>query len=77
MIEISSTMLDRWHKSDSHPKTGQWELLSSPDCELSPGILWDVAVLTAVRNMKTSKWLVQSGNLAILVPITLLLLNHL
>lgn len=58
VVEINGTVLHRWHTSDSHPKTGQQELLPSPDCELSPGSLWDVAVLTTVRNMNTCKWLV-------------------
>lgn len=56
--EINGTMLNWRYTSDSHPKTGQQELLPSPDHKLSPGTLWDVALVTAVRNMKTSQWFV-------------------
>lgn len=76
VIEINGTVLDQWHMSNSHPKTGQQELLPSPDCELSPGTLWSVTVFAIVRNLRTNAWLVRSGNLAILVSIALLLLGH-
>lgn len=37
---------------------------------------WNVTVFTVVRSLRTDKWLVWSGHLAILVSIALLLLGH-
>lgn len=60
VVEVNGTMLYRWYTSDSHPKTG---LLSSPDCDVSPGTLWDVAVSSAVRNtVKVACTIKKSGH---------------
>lgn len=51
------------YTSDSHPKTGRWELLSSLDCSMSPGDVWDVAVSAAVRNtMEVAYTVKKSGH---------------
>jgi len=63
VVKVNGTVLDQWYASDSHPRTGHWELLSSLDCDVSPGTLWDVAVSTTVGNiMKVACTIKKSGH---------------
>lgn len=63
VAEVNDTMLDLWYTSDSCPKTGQWELLSSLDCSMSPGAVWDVAVSAPVRStMDVASTIKKSGH---------------